>query len=170
MLIVIFRCDDSMLCVVPDISAFRSGGGRWVRQPLQVKITFLSELNLKCRQLQCCYCSLNTELWAWYSCSQHHVEWGVAYAGYFFQILSGAKKQERLQCFFTRFHCHVNVVIPIPLATDHYISLFTLFSWIRISVVIICPVWFFLFSTESVYGKNCPVRCLSNTSSPLFFW
>ncbi|GFO31125.1 recombining binding protein suppressor of hairless [Plakobranchus ocellatus] len=31
-----YRCEDSMLCVVPDISAFRSGGGRWVRQPLQV--------------------------------------------------------------------------------------------------------------------------------------
>ena len=30
-----YRCEDSMLCVVPDISAFRAGW-RWVRQPLQV--------------------------------------------------------------------------------------------------------------------------------------
>jgi len=30
-----YRCDDGMLCVVPDISAFRAGW-RWVRQPLQV--------------------------------------------------------------------------------------------------------------------------------------
>jgi recombining binding protein (suppressor of hairless) len=30
-----FRSEESMLCVVPDISAFRNGW-RWVRQPLQV--------------------------------------------------------------------------------------------------------------------------------------
>ncbi|XP_055898961.1 recombining binding protein suppressor of hairless-like isoform X3 [Biomphalaria glabrata] len=36
-----FRCDDSMLCVVPDISAFRSGGVRWVRQPLQVPVSLV---------------------------------------------------------------------------------------------------------------------------------
>ncbi|XP_059164519.1 recombining binding protein suppressor of hairless-like isoform X2 [Physella acuta] len=36
-----YRCDDSMLCVVPDISAFRSGGGRWVRQPLQVPVSLV---------------------------------------------------------------------------------------------------------------------------------
>lgn len=32
-----YRCEDSMLCVVPDISAFRAGW-RWVRQPLQVPV------------------------------------------------------------------------------------------------------------------------------------
>ncbi|XP_052215169.1 recombining binding protein suppressor of hairless-like isoform X2 [Dreissena polymorpha] len=32
-----FRCDDGMLCVVPDISAFRASW-RWVRQPLQVPV------------------------------------------------------------------------------------------------------------------------------------
>ncbi|KAK3608480.1 hypothetical protein CHS0354_010326 [Potamilus streckersoni] len=32
-----YRCEDSMLCVVPDISAFRSGW-KWVRQPLQVPV------------------------------------------------------------------------------------------------------------------------------------
>lgn len=32
-----FRCEESMFCVVPDISAFRAGW-RWVRQPLQVSI------------------------------------------------------------------------------------------------------------------------------------
>ncbi|KAH9518720.1 hypothetical protein Btru_006076 [Bulinus truncatus] len=36
-----YRCDDSMLCVVPDISAFRSGGVRWVRQPLQVPVSLV---------------------------------------------------------------------------------------------------------------------------------
>lgn len=30
-----FCCEESMFCVVPDISAFRAGW-RWVRQPLQV--------------------------------------------------------------------------------------------------------------------------------------
>lgn len=30
-----FRCEESMLCVVPDISAFRSGW-QWVRGPTQV--------------------------------------------------------------------------------------------------------------------------------------
>ena len=30
-----FRCEDGMLCVVPDISQFRASW-RWVRQPLQV--------------------------------------------------------------------------------------------------------------------------------------
>lgn len=32
-----YRCEDSMLCVVPDISAFRAGW-RWVRAPLQVPV------------------------------------------------------------------------------------------------------------------------------------
>lgn len=32
-----YRCEDGMLCVVPDISAFRAGW-RWVRQPLQVPV------------------------------------------------------------------------------------------------------------------------------------
>lgn len=32
-----FRCEESMFCVVPDISAFRAGW-RWVRQPLQVPV------------------------------------------------------------------------------------------------------------------------------------
>ncbi|WAR02438.1 SUH-like protein [Mya arenaria] len=32
-----YRCDDGMLCVVPDISAFRAGW-RWVRSPLQVPV------------------------------------------------------------------------------------------------------------------------------------
>lgn len=36
-----YRCEDSMLCVVPDISAFRTGGGRWVRQPLQVPVSLV---------------------------------------------------------------------------------------------------------------------------------
>ncbi|CAG5128276.1 unnamed protein product, partial [Candidula unifasciata] len=36
-----YRCDDSMLCVVPDISAFRTSGGRWVRQPLQVPVSLV---------------------------------------------------------------------------------------------------------------------------------
>ena len=31
-----FRCEESMLCVVPDISAFRSGW-QWVRGPTQVQ-------------------------------------------------------------------------------------------------------------------------------------
>jgi recombining binding protein (suppressor of hairless) len=31
----LFRCQDSMLCVVPDIGAFRRGW-QWVRQPTQV--------------------------------------------------------------------------------------------------------------------------------------
>lgn len=31
-----FRCEESMLCVVPDISAFRSGW-QWVRGPTQVR-------------------------------------------------------------------------------------------------------------------------------------
>ena len=35
-----FRCDESMLCVVPDISAFRAGW-RWVRQPLQVPVSLV---------------------------------------------------------------------------------------------------------------------------------
>ena len=34
-----FRCEESMLCVVPDISAFRSGW-QWVRGPTQVTIFF----------------------------------------------------------------------------------------------------------------------------------
>ncbi|XP_066273039.1 recombining binding protein suppressor of hairless-like isoform X1 [Branchiostoma lanceolatum] len=35
-----FRCAESMLCVVPDISAFR-GGWRWFRQPTQVPLTLV---------------------------------------------------------------------------------------------------------------------------------
>ncbi|XP_074659767.1 recombining binding protein suppressor of hairless-like isoform X1 [Tubulanus polymorphus] len=35
-----FRCDECMLCVVPDISAFRAGW-RWVRQPLQVPVSLV---------------------------------------------------------------------------------------------------------------------------------
>ncbi|XP_029650907.1 recombining binding protein suppressor of hairless isoform X5 [Octopus sinensis] len=35
-----YRCEESMLCVVPDISAFRAGW-RWVRQPLQVPVTLV---------------------------------------------------------------------------------------------------------------------------------
>lgn len=35
-----FRCGESMLCVVPDISAFREGW-RWVRQPVQVPVTLV---------------------------------------------------------------------------------------------------------------------------------
>nr|XP_045737773.1 recombining binding protein suppressor of hairless [Mirounga angustirostris] len=36
----ILRCGESMLCVVPDISAFREGW-RWVRQPVQVPVTLV---------------------------------------------------------------------------------------------------------------------------------
>lgn len=35
-----YRCGESMLCVVPDISAFREGW-RWVRQPVQVPVTLV---------------------------------------------------------------------------------------------------------------------------------
>lgn len=35
-----FRSEESMLCVVPDISAFRNGW-RWVRQPLQVPVSLV---------------------------------------------------------------------------------------------------------------------------------
>jgi len=35
-----FRCEESMLCVVPDISAFRSGW-QWVRGPTQVPISLV---------------------------------------------------------------------------------------------------------------------------------
>lgn len=35
-----YRCQDSMLCVVPDISAFR-GGWQWVRQPTQVPVSLV---------------------------------------------------------------------------------------------------------------------------------
>lgn len=35
-----FRCGESILCVVPDISAFREGW-RWVRQPVQVPVTLV---------------------------------------------------------------------------------------------------------------------------------
>merc|ERR1719468_1189943 len=35
-----FRCQESMLCVVPDISAFREGW-QWVRQPTQVPVTLV---------------------------------------------------------------------------------------------------------------------------------
>lgn len=34
------RCGESILCVVPDISAFREGW-RWVRQPVQVPVTLV---------------------------------------------------------------------------------------------------------------------------------
>lgn len=36
----LFRCQESMLCVVPDISAFREGW-QWVRQPTQVQISLV---------------------------------------------------------------------------------------------------------------------------------
>lgn len=36
----LFRCSESVLCVVPDISAFREGW-RWVRQPVQVPVTLV---------------------------------------------------------------------------------------------------------------------------------
>lgn len=35
-----YRCQESMLCVVPDISAFRRGW-QWVRQPTQVRDALL---------------------------------------------------------------------------------------------------------------------------------
>lgn len=35
-----YRCQESMLCVVPDISAFRRGW-QWVRQPTQVRSALL---------------------------------------------------------------------------------------------------------------------------------
>ena len=35
-----YRCQESMLCVVPDISQFR-GGWQWVRQPTQVPVTLV---------------------------------------------------------------------------------------------------------------------------------
>nr|XP_043885241.1 recombining binding protein suppressor of hairless-like isoform X2 [Solea senegalensis] len=35
-----YRCGESILCVVPDISAFREGW-RWVRQPVQVPVTLV---------------------------------------------------------------------------------------------------------------------------------
>ncbi|GAB6031617.1 hypothetical protein CHUAL_009379 [Chamberlinius hualienensis] len=35
-----YRCQESMLCVVPDISAFR-GGWQWVRQPTQVPVSLV---------------------------------------------------------------------------------------------------------------------------------
>nr|CUK27656.1 Supressor of Hairless [Euperipatoides kanangrensis] len=35
-----YRCEESMLCVVPDISAFR-GGWQWVRQPTQVPVSLV---------------------------------------------------------------------------------------------------------------------------------
>ena len=41
-----FRSEESMLCVVPDISAFRNGW-RWVRQPLQVTLQLLLALSNK---------------------------------------------------------------------------------------------------------------------------
>lgn len=36
----LLRCGESVLCVVPDISAFREGW-RWVRQPVQVPVTLV---------------------------------------------------------------------------------------------------------------------------------
>lgn len=38
--VFLLRCGESMLCVVPDISAFREGW-RWVRQPVQVPVTLV---------------------------------------------------------------------------------------------------------------------------------
>ncbi|XP_077427508.1 recombining binding protein suppressor of hairless-like isoform X1 [Vanacampus margaritifer] len=38
----IYRCGESILCVVPDISAFREGW-RWVRQPVQVPVTLVRD-------------------------------------------------------------------------------------------------------------------------------
>ena len=35
-----YRCQESILCVVPDISQFR-GGWSWVRQPTQVPVTLV---------------------------------------------------------------------------------------------------------------------------------
>ena len=35
-----YRCQESMLCVVPDISQFR-GGWQWVRQPTQVPVSLV---------------------------------------------------------------------------------------------------------------------------------
>ncbi|XP_041498720.1 recombining binding protein suppressor of hairless-like isoform X1 [Microtus oregoni] len=35
-----YRCGENMLCVVPDISAFREGW-RWIRQPVQVPVTLV---------------------------------------------------------------------------------------------------------------------------------
>ena len=35
-----YRCEESMLCVVPDISAFREGW-QWVRQPTQVQVSLV---------------------------------------------------------------------------------------------------------------------------------
>ncbi|KAG1653182.1 Suppressor of hairless [Nymphon striatum] len=37
-----YRCEESMLCVVPDISAFR-GGWQWVRQPTQVPVSLVRQ-------------------------------------------------------------------------------------------------------------------------------
>src|SRR5882757_3274979 len=37
---MIYRCQESMLCVVPDISAFREGW-QWVRQPTQVQVSLV---------------------------------------------------------------------------------------------------------------------------------
>ena len=38
-----YRCQDAMLCVVPDISEFHTGGGRWVGQPLQVEVSLVRD-------------------------------------------------------------------------------------------------------------------------------
>lgn len=38
--VCLLRCGESVLCVVPDISAFREGW-RWVRQPVQVPVTLV---------------------------------------------------------------------------------------------------------------------------------
>ena len=35
-----YRCQESMLCVVPDITQFR-GGWQWVRQPTQVPVSLV---------------------------------------------------------------------------------------------------------------------------------
>ena len=38
--VCLLRCGESVLCVVPDISAFREGW-RWVRQPVQVPVSLV---------------------------------------------------------------------------------------------------------------------------------
>lgn len=54
-----FRCSDSLLCVVPDISMFRSGWG-YVRQLLEVsyyirvKQSLLTVINSRCKKIYIC--------------------------------------------------------------------------------------------------------------------
>ena len=58
-----------MLCVVPDISAFRSGGGRWVRQPLQVS----QRTNFKAILLFIIFILLNFPILSQPTCMQIHL-------------------------------------------------------------------------------------------------